>query len=203
MSSMGRLKKSPLERTSNTMRTALALMQSSPQKSNIGFSVSTRTPIMSQGQTHSTSRTEAYWASRALMAESALAAQVSRQDALQYLSYKQEIQSAKNLAVLGSENDAKHAMLERVVLLLIGCVILLVSVVIYLAVSTHHRSSKQASSWLTLPSHFTIPILSPFTSVVEHESSALSSRTIAMLILSLACLLYFMFRLWLHRRPTT
>ncbi|KAF9492686.1 hypothetical protein BDN71DRAFT_1451163 [Pleurotus eryngii] len=199
---MGRLKKSPLGGTSNTMRTALALMQSSPQNSSIGISVSTRTPIISQGQARSTSRAEAYWASRAFMAESALAAQTSRQGALQYLSYKQEIQSAKNLATLGSENDAKHAMLERVVSLLIGCVILLVSVVIYLAVSTHRRSSKQAS-WLTLPSHFTIPILSPFTSVVEHETSMLSSRTIAMLVLSSACLLYFMFRLWLHRRPTT
>ncbi|KDQ32737.1 hypothetical protein PLEOSDRAFT_1098722 [Pleurotus ostreatus PC15] len=198
---MSRLKKSPpMERTSNTMRAALALVHNSPQKSSIGISVSNRTPVISQG---SIAGTEAYWASRAMMAESALAAQTSRQGALQYLSYKQEVQSARDLAMLSSANDAKHAMLERVVLLLIGCVVLLVSVVIYLAVSTHHRISKQTSSWLTLPSHFTIPILSPFTSVVEHETSMLSSRTIAMLVLSLVCLLYFMFRLWLHRRPTT
>ncbi|KAG9226873.1 hypothetical protein CCMSSC00406_0003454 [Pleurotus cornucopiae] len=89
---MSRLKKSPpLERTSNTMRAALELVHNSPQKSSIGISVSTRTPVISQS---STARTEAYWASRAMMAESALAAQTSRQSALHYLSYKQEVQSA-------------------------------------------------------------------------------------------------------------
>lgn len=51
----------------------------------------------------------------------------------------------------------------QIILLVALC--LLVILVIYLA--THHtRHSAQRSRW-SLPSHFTIPILSPFTSVVR------------------------------------
>jgi len=50
------------------------------------------------------------------------------------------------------------------------------------------------------PAHFTIPILSPFTSVVEHETSVIGSKTLAVFAFVLAAFFYFVFRHWLARR---
>lgn len=47
---------------------------------------------------------------------------------------------------------------------LLACLVAFVSAVLYIASQNVHRAS---STRLMLPSHFTIPILSPFTSVVR------------------------------------
>jgi len=97
---------------------------------------------------------------------------------------------------------------------------ILVGVVIYLAAHfTNHSLSMQKAQrpwWSAISaSHFTIPILSPFTSVVrfssyspsefrllnlgqvEHETSVIGTRIIATGMAIFACLAYAIFRYWI------
>ncbi|KAI0372579.1 hypothetical protein BV20DRAFT_940059 [Pilatotrama ljubarskyi] len=47
----------------------------------------------------------------------------------------------------------------------------------------HTASAGASPRWLG-PLHFTIPILSPFASVIEHETSAVNVRLMALLLLA-------------------
>ncbi|KAL0946258.1 hypothetical protein HGRIS_012513 [Hohenbuehelia grisea] len=141
--------------------------------------------------------TEQYWAARAIAAESMLSARASHQQELRAASYREELKRSKDLAALSKANDEKHKSLERLVLILLACVVALISGVIFLAARAQHRVEVKRP-WWTSPSHFTIPILSPFTSVVEQETSVVGSRVIAVLIISIACVGYFsLLLLWI------
>lgn len=50
-------------------------------------------------------------------------------------------------------------------LTLLGCLVSLIAFLMYLVVHWNHQKSPKPNRWL--PSHFTIPIFSPFTSVVR------------------------------------
>nr|GAT58087.1 predicted protein [Mycena chlorophos] len=99
---------------------------------------------------HPRTRVEQYWAARAFAAETTL------------LGYEHgELRRAKDQA----RHDARHAKLERLVLILLVLVATLVLGLLALTFShsrspSHHAKSPPAK-------HFTIPILSPFTSVVD------------------------------------
>jgi hypothetical protein len=97
---------------------------------------------------------------------------------------------------------------------LLGVLLFLVLLIAYLLAQSYHRDSKRTSRW-SLPSHFTIPILSPFTSVVrqdnlrlienplmflqvEHETSVIGTWTIAVFLVVFAFLGYAIFRHWAH-----
>ncbi|KAI0816940.1 hypothetical protein BC628DRAFT_1100245 [Trametes gibbosa] len=49
------------------------------------------------------------------------------------------------------------------------------------------------------PMHFTIPILSPFASVIEHETSAVNVQLVAVLILAAGMFAFLWFRCSLRR----
>ncbi|KAG6812462.1 hypothetical protein H0H92_002727 [Tricholoma furcatifolium] len=87
---------------------------------------------------------------------------------------------------IGELDRERLAQLERLVIILLGMIALLLSLVVYLFAT---RSNQKT------PTHFTIPILSPFTSVIEHETSVIGSKTITLLILVGAALSYFAIRL--------
>ncbi|KAJ7768701.1 hypothetical protein DFH07DRAFT_807681 [Mycena maculata] len=135
---------------------------------------------------------EQYWAARALSAETLLAARLEHQRELRSLSYAEEVKRARERAA----HDARHAKLEKLVLALLATLLLLVLALLNLA----HSGGALAARSRKTPSHFTIPILSPFTSVVEHETSVVGSKTLAVFAFVLAGLLYFVFRHWLARR---
>ncbi|KAF7319315.1 hypothetical protein HMN09_00269100 [Mycena chlorophos] len=113
---------------------------------------------------HPRTRVEQYWAARAFAAETTL------------LGYEHgEVRRAKDQ----ERHDARHAKLERVVLILLVLVATLLLGLLALAFShsrspSHHAKSPPAK-------HFTIPILSPFTSVIEHETSVVGSTTLAVI----------------------
>jgi uncharacterized membrane protein YidH (DUF202 family) len=90
--------------------------------------------------------------------------------------------------------------------------LLLVLALLHLA-----HTESPATRGRKVPAHFTIPIFSPFTSVVrtilflfsqlvfttrqvEHETSVIGSKTLAVFALILAGLAYFVFRHWFARR---
>ncbi|KAJ3549681.1 hypothetical protein NMY22_g786 [Coprinellus aureogranulatus] len=114
---------------------------------------------------------EQLWATRALKAEALLAAQESHHRELKTMTMSQELKRARELERLLVHHQEKHAYLEKLVMVLAGVILILVLVIIYLATHMTRHASKAQRHWLSLPSHFTIPILSPFTSVVEQETS--------------------------------
>ncbi|KAF8330120.1 hypothetical protein F5887DRAFT_99261 [Amanita rubescens] len=120
------------------------------------------------------------WITRALNAE----AMLSARDKEQALHLKQHLE--------------REAILERLVHILLAIVAALIFALIYQA-NLHHLHDTKRNRWSS-PAHFTIPILSPFTSVIEHETSVVSSRTIAVLICVAGCVLYLVLRYWISRR---
>ncbi|KAH9477891.1 hypothetical protein JR316_0010123 [Psilocybe cubensis] len=146
---------------------------------------------------------EQYWATRALKAEALLAAHEDHKKEIKNLGYAHDMKRERELVQLAKEQKEKHDTLEKLVRLLVGIVFLLIGVVVYLA--THYArhsmllQHKQQEKWWSMigASHFTIPILSPFTSVVEHESSVVGAKVIGTLAAVGACLAFFVFRKWL------
>ncbi|KAF6756289.1 hypothetical protein DFP72DRAFT_282951 [Ephemerocybe angulata] len=142
---------------------------------------------------------EQLWATRALKAEALLAAHQDHHRELRSVTYSQDLKHSRELEKLMLQHQEKHAYLERLVTILAAVIVALVVVIIYLA--THHtrHASKVQRHWLAgLPSHFTIPILSPFTSVVEQETSVFGARTIAIITVVLGALAYMIFRHWFN-----
>ncbi|KAJ7165061.1 hypothetical protein C8R46DRAFT_303740 [Mycena filopes] len=137
------------------------------------------------------SSAEQYWAARALSAETLLAARIEHHRELRSLSYLEETKRAKEHAM----HDARHAKLERLVLILLGMLLLLVFALLGFA-----GTSASVSHSRKPPAHFTIPVFSPFTSVVEHETSVIGSKTLAVFAFALSGLAYFVFRYWMARR---
>ncbi|TEB34296.1 hypothetical protein FA13DRAFT_1729807 [Coprinellus micaceus] len=117
----------------------------------------------------------------------------------------QELKRARELEKLMEQHQEKHVYLEKLVMVLAGVILVLILVIIYLATHLTRHASKAQRHWLSLPSHFTIPILSPFTSVVEQETSVFSTRVIGIITVVLGVLAYFIFRHWFNSgrtRPT-
>ncbi|GBE83301.1 hypothetical protein SCP_0503490 [Sparassis crispa] len=138
--------------------------------------------------------TEQYWAARALTAEAALSVRAAFHQEVYVLTESHEEKRAHELAELQRIHDERHAKLERLVLILLGCLFAFVSAILYILFRQH--TDYRSSRWC-LPSHFTIPVLSPFTSVVEHETSVFNTRSITIVLLVLAALAYACFRYWL------
>ncbi|KAF7366435.1 hypothetical protein MSAN_00900400 [Mycena sanguinolenta] len=188
---MNRLRKtseSPQKSTSTALSNAVAArppLQVNPP----AFSQTYKAALQPQARSSS----EQYWAARALTAETLLAARLEHHRELRSLSYVEETKRAREREA----HDARHARLERLILALLVMLLLLVLALLHLA---HKSASASTSRPRRLPSHFTIPILSPFTSVVEHETSVIGSKTLGVFAFAFAGLAYFVFRHWLARR---
>ncbi|KAF9455672.1 hypothetical protein BDZ94DRAFT_1178921 [Collybia nuda] len=146
-----------------------------------------------------TSANEQYWAARALTAEALLSAQEGHYHEIRNVASEEDAKRIREISMLMEQHKEKYAGLEKLVIALLAAICLLVALVIYLA--THHtRHAAQRSRW-SLPSHFTIPILSPFTSVVEHETSVIGSRTIIALFALTAGVAYLLIRHRMSHAP--
>ncbi|KII91783.1 hypothetical protein PLICRDRAFT_38622 [Plicaturopsis crispa FD-325 SS-3] len=141
-------------------------------------------PLHPQPHNH----TEQYWAARAMTAETLLLARTTHQREMQLMSYAADSKLSRERALLALANQKMHRRLEKIVAALLATILFLVAALVYTLVRSH-RSNASRSSWFH-PPHFTIPILSPFTSVVEHESSVIGTKTISVAIVVLACLVY-------------
>ncbi|THU78268.1 hypothetical protein K435DRAFT_700415 [Dendrothele bispora CBS 962.96] len=145
------------------------------------------------------SRVEQYWAARALSAETLLSAKTEHLVEVKNLTYTGDVRRAKEIAELTRAHNERLARLEKLIIVLLGFIAVFFGTILiaYLdASSSSLRSTSNRHSW----AHFTIPILSPFASVVEQEVSVIGTRTIIAGLLMLACLAYAMFRYWLAKR---
>ncbi|TDL27851.1 hypothetical protein BD410DRAFT_761047 [Rickenella mellea] len=139
---------------------------------------------------------ETYWAVRALTAETLLAARREHYTELHELSRSEDVRRARELAAAKAASDVWHSKLEKIICSLLVTIISFSLAVTYLSISNSSRHPPQISRW-SLPSHFTIPILSPFTSVTEHESSVVGFRVMAVGVVVLGLLAYALIRHWM------
>ncbi|KAF5365218.1 hypothetical protein D9758_005442 [Tetrapyrgos nigripes] len=144
------------------------------------------------------SRVEQYWAARALSAETLLTAKTEHHIEVKNLTYEGDFRRAQEVAELTRMHNEKLARLERLIMILLGFIAIFFGAIFVAYVNASSSSLRAASShrpW----THFTIPILSPFASVVEQEVSVVGTRTITTGIIIFACLAYLMFRYWLTK----
>lgn len=145
------------------------------------------------------SRTEQYWAARALSAETLLTARTEHQWEIRDLTRYQEERRSTEVAALTKAHDERLAKLEKLIIILIGVLVLFAAALFFVYVTSaplNPRNDPRGKSF----AHFTIPILSPFASVVEHETSTVGAKTILSISMVFATLVYFAFRYWLSSR---
>ncbi|KAH9167771.1 hypothetical protein EDB89DRAFT_1909755 [Lactarius sanguifluus] len=123
-----------------------------------------------------------YWAARAVTAEVLLTERSKHAHELRGVIHKEDAKRKAEIAVL----HGAHEM---------GCIAVLAVVVLCLLV-THSRASPPTPT----ASHFTIPVLSPFTSVVEHETSAWGARIIVPGLMIAATLAWVLIRHWISHK---
>ncbi|KZV72575.1 hypothetical protein PENSPDRAFT_353934 [Peniophora sp. CONT] len=142
---------------------------------------------------------EQYWAARALTAETLLAAKTEHQRELKATVYSEDVKRVRDLDALREQYNARHRQLEQLVVGATIVIVLLFAILAYLLLSHAHSPKPTPARW-ALASHITIPILSPFASVIEHETShGFGTRTIVSLAAVSACLLYAVWRHWYAR----
>lgn len=135
---------------------------------------------------------EQYWAARALVAETVLTTRVQHQKEMAEVRLGMEEKQTNQFAALMRASEQRQSRLEKSVAVLITCFMLLFLGLIYILLRDSPKS-KAAS-------HFTIPILSPFTSVVEYETGIISARSVSMFIVVLGILSYVIFRHFLSKK---
>ncbi|KAJ4490394.1 hypothetical protein J3R30DRAFT_3277116 [Lentinula aciculospora] len=141
------------------------------------------------------SQSEQYWAVRALTAETLLSARKEHFEDLQTVTILQETKRVTEVAQLTKLYDERLVKLEKLLVILLGVLFILTFSVFFSHLASTHGGQKDSisrSQW----AHFTIPILSPFASVVEHEVSVVGSKTILGLCLIIASLAYVLLRHW-------
>jgi len=143
------------------------------------------------------SYSEQYWAVRALTAETLLAANKEHRQEVRTVTFVQETRRKTEVAQSNKMNDERLTKLERFLVILLGFLLLfaLFIPISYISLAHSQSGTGRRGQW----AHFTIPILSPFASVVEYESSIIGSKTMICVCLIVAGLAYFLFRSWISR----
>ncbi|KAN0133134.1 hypothetical protein V8E53_009164 [Lactarius tabidus] len=135
-----------------------------------------------------------YWAARAATAEVLLAERSKHSYELRSVINEEDAKRREEIAALHGAHQARQRKMEWIVMC---CIVVLVVVVLGLLGTHHLASSRTPARGAT---HFTIPVLSPFTSVVEHETSAWGARIIVPGLMIVATLAWVVFRHWTSRK---
>ncbi|KAG1769836.1 hypothetical protein EDD22DRAFT_868151 [Suillus occidentalis] len=181
---------SPVSKTMQIASASLAVERTSTSKNTLEYSKATwySAPATAKPRTF----VEQYWAARALVAETVLTTRVQHQKEMAEVRLGEEEKRTNQIAALVRASEQRQSRLEKFVAALVACLMLLFLALIYILL----RNSPKSKS----ASHFTIPILSPFTSVVEHETGIMSARLVSIFIIGLGILSYAIFRHWLSKK---
>ncbi|KAJ3746389.1 hypothetical protein DFH05DRAFT_1485024 [Lentinula detonsa] len=198
----GSFEKCYRKRVSNTMQMALS---SESATSTNGFAltsaslpdISISTTNRNSSHLYPRSESEQYWTARALKAETLLISKEEHFEHLQSVTVEQETKRVTEVAQLTKLYDERLVKLERLLAILLGVLFLLTFFTFFSNLFLTHQGREARSAQNQWP-HFTIPILSPFASVVEHEVSVVGSRTIFGSCLIIAGLAYFLLRHWIN-----
>ncbi|KAF8119312.1 hypothetical protein EV363DRAFT_1288679 [Boletus edulis] len=128
---------------------------------------------------------EQYWVVRALVAETLLSARDQHQDELAEMRGVEERKRERDIGVILHANDQRQRRLEQ---LMAMCLVVLLGLMAWLVlkITSDHDAKGKSSK----PSHFTIPILSPFTSVVEHETGVFGTKAVTVFVLVIGIAVY-------------
>ncbi|KAL1948256.1 hypothetical protein VTO73DRAFT_12331 [Trametes versicolor] len=138
--------------------------------------------------THPVSAVEHHWAMRATRAEALLDAHAVHRHEISSL----EERRSRELAELNRRHLQVYARQQMMVWSLLGTALAAISALLYFL---YQRAVPAgADSRLLGPLHFTIPILSPFASVIEHETSFVNVQLVAVLLLAAASFALLWFR---------
>ncbi|KAJ3552259.1 hypothetical protein NM688_g4244 [Phlebia brevispora] len=147
--------------------------------------------------------TEQYWAARALTAEALLSVKASHQEELRQLAQSETQRRTadarqQDISFVHQVHEHRQARLEKFTIFLVALIVALVSILLYMLL---WGAYPPKNTRVPRPVHFTIPILSPFTSVVEHETSVMNTKTMTVISMICACLAYACFRYWFSHSP--
>ncbi|KAF5310714.1 hypothetical protein D9619_008159 [Psilocybe cf. subviscida] len=171
-----------------------------------GFAASVSAQVSQASTPKPLTAGEQHWAARALRAEALLQVELQHKQEFRALGHDHDVKRERELASLAKEYKEKHVSMERLLIFLVVLIGVLVLLIMYLATHyTRHSLLMQQKShdrwWSAIgASHFTIPILSPFTSVVEQETSVIGAKIIGSVAAIAACFGYFAFRHWLSNK---
>lgn len=130
-----------------------------------------------------------YWAFRAVAAETVLSERVQHQNELIQVRLTEEEKRTKEIAAIVRVNEARQSKLEKFM-------IILIAFLGYMLWRNPSPDTYDPSGKKRPLTHFTIPILSPFTSVVENETGVFGTKSVVIFVLALAVLVFFAFRHW-------
>ncbi|KAI0672080.1 hypothetical protein C8Q78DRAFT_1025124 [Trametes maxima] len=136
---------------------------------------------------------EHYWALRAMHAEVLLTAHTAHRQELSVL----EDRRTRDLTELNAKYLQEYAKHARMVWISMGSVLALLFALLSFV---YRQCVPAASSRWPGPLHFTIPILSPFASVIEHETSVVNVQLVALLLLGVGGFAFLWFRCAPQRR---
>ncbi|KAL1709560.1 hypothetical protein EV121DRAFT_286619 [Schizophyllum commune] len=138
---------------------------------------------------------EQYWTTRALAGESLHSVHLHYQEKLHQAVAEQEWKREREIATLAEKHKEEQRRKETFLLtLLVGTFITLLMT---LHVAGRATQPPPPNKWLS--THFTIPILSPFASVVEHEASIVGTKVLSVCVLVFGAVAYASIRYWLSR----
>ncbi|KAI5827077.1 hypothetical protein K523DRAFT_247603 [Schizophyllum commune Tattone D] len=138
---------------------------------------------------------EQYWTTRALAGESLHSVHLHYQEKLHQAVAEQEWKREREMATLAEKHKEEQRRKETFMLtLLVGTFITLLMT---LHVAGRATQPPPPNKWLS--THFTIPILSPFASVVEHEASIVGTKVLSVCVLVFGAVAYASIRYWLSR----
>ncbi|KAF8875306.1 hypothetical protein BD779DRAFT_1476129 [Infundibulicybe gibba] len=127
-----------------------------------------------------------HWRTRALTAEALLAAQHTHTSELRAVLAAADAKRQSEVASVAREYEARYAGMERAFYILAATLLTVLALAAY---ALHKRPTPSRAAM-----HFTVPILSPWTSVVEHETSVVGAKALIGLALVGAGLLYLVAR---------
>ncbi|KAI1786225.1 hypothetical protein LXA43DRAFT_75502 [Ganoderma leucocontextum] len=133
---------------------------------------------------HPVSAFEHYWALRAARAEVLLSTHVAHKQELDNVSAAHEERRSREIADLNAKYDREYAHIRRMVWTIVVVAAFAIAMCSYLILRYIPPTSSTSGRHSAM--HFTIPILSPFTSVIEHETSAVNVQLVAVLLLAAA-----------------
>lgn len=156
--------------------------------------VETNGAVWSSTSTRPQTHVEQYWAARALTAETVLSAHTSHQRELSEVKHREEARRQREIEAVVHVNEIRQHKLEKFVAALVAVLVGLFCFVTYMMYASMKVSTSRNKGM-----HFTIPILSPFTSVVEHETGVIGTRAVTIFILVLGIVAYASIRRWMRR----
>ncbi|KAI0708423.1 hypothetical protein C8Q76DRAFT_626778 [Earliella scabrosa] len=149
---------------------------------------------------HPISTLEHYWTLRAARAELLLSAREGHKRELTAVYTSHEDRRSREITELNDRYAREYAHVTRMMWMVLIVLAMLIGLVAFLLIRYVPPAVATPASRRPGSVHFTIPVLSPFTSVIEHETSAVNVQLVAILLLAAGITLFVWLKCCTMRR---